>query len=245
MSDTDETKRPAKTLSLKKTETSTVKQSFSHGRTKAVVVEKKRSAAPPAPVVAAKPAPKVEAKPAPVVAPQPRAAEKPAPAPRGVVLRQLSDEEKARRATALADARVSDSEARKIAEADAKRRAQDEELLKVERLAAEKRKAEEEARKTADDMAKKRAEAEAARRLETPAATVPGEAPRRKLENDEDEGDSGKKPVKPGMSPKPPPPKKAVGDGERRRGKLTVTKALSGDDERVRSVASYRCRWRR
>jgi len=48
MSDTDETKRPAKTLSLKKTETSTVKQSFSHGRTKAVVVEKKRSAAPPA-----------------------------------------------------------------------------------------------------------------------------------------------------------------------------------------------------
>ena len=38
MTDTDETKRP-KTLSLKKTETSTVKQSFSHGRTKAVVVE--------------------------------------------------------------------------------------------------------------------------------------------------------------------------------------------------------------
>ena len=58
MSDTDETKRPAKTLSLKKTETSTVKQSFSHGRTKAVVVEKKRSAAPPAAAAPAKPAPK-------------------------------------------------------------------------------------------------------------------------------------------------------------------------------------------
>ena len=48
MTDTKETttKRPAaahKTLSLKKTETSTVKQSFSHGRTKAVVVEKKRT----------------------------------------------------------------------------------------------------------------------------------------------------------------------------------------------------------
>ena len=54
MSDTDETKRP-KTLSLKKTEMSTVKQSFSHGRTKAVVVEKKRSAAPPA-AAAPKPA---------------------------------------------------------------------------------------------------------------------------------------------------------------------------------------------
>jgi len=49
MSDTDDTSTrrsgsaPGKTLSLKKTETSTVKQSFSHGRTKAVVVEKKRT----------------------------------------------------------------------------------------------------------------------------------------------------------------------------------------------------------
>src|ERR1700692_3595931 len=34
-------------LSLKKTETSTVKQSFSHGRTKAVVVEKKRARVTP------------------------------------------------------------------------------------------------------------------------------------------------------------------------------------------------------
>src|SRR4051812_38666174 len=32
-----------KTLSLKRTETSTVRQSFSHGRSKAVVVEKKRA----------------------------------------------------------------------------------------------------------------------------------------------------------------------------------------------------------
>ncbi len=239
MSDTDETKRPAKTLSLKKTETSTVKQSFSHGRTKAVVVEKKRSAAPPA---AAAPKPVAKAAPAkPAAAPQAKAPEKPAAAaPRGVVLRQLSDEEKARRAAALADARVSDSEARKIAEADAKRRSQEEELLKVERLAAEKRKAEEEARKVADDLAKKRAEAEAARRAETPLSTVPSDAPRRKLENDEEEGDSGKKGVlgKPG-APKAPAPKK-VPEGERRRGKLTVTKALSDDDERVRSVASYR-----
>ena len=58
MSDTNDTKtsRPGaahKTLSLKKTETSTVKQSFSHGRTKAVVVEKKRTRVEPG----AKPAP--------------------------------------------------------------------------------------------------------------------------------------------------------------------------------------------
>ena len=237
MSDTDESKRPAKTLSLKKTETSTVKQSFSHGRTKAVVVEKKRTlGAPAAKPVAAKPAP-VE-KPAPAA----KAPEKPAvPAPRGVVLRQLSDEEKARRAAALADAKVSDAEARRIAEADAQRRAQEEELLKAEHAAAERRKQEEEARKAADELAKKRAEQEAARRLEQPKAgeVAAADAPRRRLANDEEEGDSGKKgiPGKPG-APKTPAPKKA--EGERRRGKLTVTRALSDDDERVRSVASYK-----
>jgi len=241
MSDTDETKRPAKTLSLKKTETSTVKQSFSHGRTKAVVVEKKRSATPPA---AAKPAAKPSEKPAekaaaPAAAP---AAAKPAQQTRGVVLRQLSDEEKARRAAALADARVSDSEARRMAEQEAERKAREEEQLKAERVAAEKRKAEEDARKAADDAAKKRAEQEAARRQEAAKAseTAPAEpAARRRLENEEEDEGSGKKggPGKPG-APKAPAPKKA--EGERRRGKLTVTKALSDDDERVRSVASYR-----
>jgi len=242
MSDTDETKRPAKTLSLKKTETSTVKQSFSHGRTKAVVVEKKRSATPPA---AAKPAAKSAEKPAEkTAAPQPQAAAaKPAaPAARGVVLRQLSDEEKARRAAALADARVSDSEARRIAEQEAERKAREEEQLKAERVAAEKRKVEEDARKIADEAAKKRAEQEAAKRLEASPKTgevAPVET-RRRLENEEEEESGGKKgvPGKPG-APKTPAPKK-VAEGERRRGKLTVTRALSDDDERVRSVASYK-----
>src|SRR5580693_3484874 len=126
MSDTDETKRPAKTLSLKKTETSTVKQSFSHGRTKAVVVEKKRvrvggpGVAPAAPEKA-KP---VEAKTA-----APAAAPTPPPSRdtrAGVVLRQLTDEEKDARSRALADARVAEDEARKRADEDAKRHATDE-----------------------------------------------------------------------------------------------------------------------
>ncbi len=242
MSDTDETKRPAKTLSLKKTETSTVKQSFSHGRTKAVVVEKKRSATPPA--AAAKPAAKTAEKPAdkaaaPAAAP---AAAKPAQQTRGVVLRQLSEEEKARRAAALADARVSDSEARRLAEQEAERKNREEEQLKAERAAAEKRKVEEDARKAADEAAKKRAEQEAARRLEVAAKateTAPAETTRRRLENEEEDEGGGKKggPGKAG-APKTPAPKKA--EGERRRGKLTVTRALSDDDERVRSVASYR-----
>src|SRR6478735_5318999 len=237
MSDTDETKRPAKTLSLKKTETSTVKQSFSHGRTKAVVVEKKRSAVPPG-KPAAPAAEKPAEKPVAAKAEAPKAA---APA-RGVVLRQLSDEEKARRAAALADARVSDSEARRQAEQDAERKAREEEQLKAEHVAAEKRKVEEEARKAADELAKKRAEQEAARRLEAAKTgeVAPTEAPRRRLENEEEEKSSAKKggPGKPGAPKAPAAPKKA--EGERRRGKLTVTRALSDDDERVRSVASYR-----
>ncbi len=238
MSDTDETKRPAKTLSLKKTETSTVKQSFSHGRTKAVVVEKKRSATPPAAKPARpaeKPAEKRAAKPVEAKAP---AADKAAPT-RGVVLRQLSDEEKARRAAALADARVSDSEARRQAEQEAERRSREEEQLRAERVAAEKRKAEEEARKAADELAKKHAEQEAARRLEPPkVGEVASEAPRRRLENEEEEEGGAKKIGGKLVPAKAPAPKKA--EGERRRGKLTVTRALSDDDERVRSVASYK-----
>src|SRR5450432_3416566 len=94
MSDTDETKRPAKTLSLKKTETSTVKQSFSHGRTKAVVVEKKRARPVPGGGLEAS----EKARPAATEVP-PAAATTPAPARElqgraGVVLRQLTDEEK-------------------------------------------------------------------------------------------------------------------------------------------------------
>ncbi len=237
MSDTDETKRPAKTLSLKKTETSTVKQSFSHGRTKAVVVEKKRSAVPPA-KPSAKPAEKPAEKPVAAAAKADAQAPKAAAPARGVVLRQLSDEEKARRAAALADARVSDSEARRIAELESERRSREEEQLKAEHAAAEKRKIEEEARKAADELAKKRAEQEAARRFEAPKTPEAAEAPRRRLENEEEEESSKKGgPGKPG-APKTPAPKKA--EGERRRGKLTVTRALSDDDERVRSVASYR-----
>ena len=237
MSDTDETKRPAKTLSLKKTETSTVKQSFSHGRTKAVVVEKKRSATPPAAAKTVKAAEKPVAEKAAAPTAAPAAAKTAAPA-RGVVLRQLSDEEKSRRAAALADARVSDSEARRIAEQDAERRAKEEEQLRTERVAAEKRKTEEEARKAADDLAKKRAEQEAARRLETPLSPVAPESPRRRLENEDEEEVSSKKIGGKLVPAKAPAPKKA--EGERRRGKLTVTRALSDDDERVRSVASYK-----
>jgi translation initiation factor IF-2 len=244
MTDTDDTstRRAAhKPLSLKKTETSTVKQSFSHGRTKAVVVEKKRARVEPGKApVAAKETQAKAAPAAPAAAPAPAGAARP-----GVVLRQLTEEEKARRGAALADARVHEEEARRIAEDEARRRAEEDGRLKKERAAAEKRKAEEEARKHAEDAARKTAEEAAQRRLEKKedpaapaAAKTPAETPRRRLVVKEEEEEAPAK--KGGVKTPVKAPAAKKGEVDRRRGKLTVTKALSGDDERMRSVASYR-----
>jgi translation initiation factor IF-2 len=240
----DTTRKPGKApLTLKKTEMSTVKQSFSHGRTKAVVVEKKRTRVEPG-----KPEPKVAA-PEPKTA-TPVAEARPAqPATRGVVLRQLTDEEKVARGKALADARVYEEEARKRAEEDAKHRAAEEARLKIERDAAAKRKAEEDARKAAEEQARRHAEEEAARREKPaaaatttaqPAPSAAAEIARRARVNLEEEEEGGaKKGAKPGAA-KVPAVKKTPGATDRRRGKLTVTRALSDDDERTRSVASFK-----
>ena len=254
MSDTnDTTKKPAgaKTLTLKKTETSTVKQSFSHGRTKAVVVEKKRTLGPTPPPAAAKTPDRAPAAPAKTTVAPPAAAAAPAAPQRepraGVVLRQLTEEEKARRGAALADARVYETEARKRAEDDAKLRGAEEEKLRIEREAAARRKAEEDARKAAEELARKHAEEEAARRenksdapaaAATPTAAAAAAAARaRRPVNEEEEEAVTKKGAK---VPAKPAAVKKVSDDNRRRGKLTVTRALSGDDERTRSVAAYR-----
>ncbi len=231
-------------LSLKKTETSTVKQSFSHGRSKAVVVEKKRARVgtageTPKVVEAPRPPQPVEAKPQQPVAkaPQRDAASRP-----GVVLRQLTEEEKVSRSRALAGARVEELEARKRAEEDAKHRAVEDARLAIERVAAEKRKAEEDARKAADEVAKRHAEEEAARRLEKKdaAPVVTGDAVhRRKPAMDEEEESNAKKGPGGKAAPKNATPARKSPE-DRRRGKLTVTRALSDDDERVRSVAAYR-----
>jgi translation initiation factor IF-2 len=250
MSPTNDTTRPgrSKTLSLKKTETSTVRQSFSHGRTKAVVVEKKRTraAAPAKGGEAAektakaktKSAAKTEAEKKPEATTETPAARDAARA--GVVLRQLTDEEKEARSRALADARVAEKEARKQAEDDRRRRTEEESRLTAERAAAAKRKAEEDARRAAEDEARKHAEEELHRREKTEEPGAPASAEtarsRRPEVEEEDEGKGKKAAGK--ASPKTPAARK--GPADRRRGKLTVTRALSGDDERMRSVASYR-----
>src|ERR1700733_6976688 len=165
---------PTKTLTLKpRVEQGTVRQSFSHGRTKQVVVEKRgkrrlggdgpaTEAAPHAPEpVVAKPAPP------PVKAPLSRPPPPPA-APRsnsGVVLRTLTEDERSARASALADAKMRDIEERRLAEEEDKRRNSKEGIEQAEREAAEARRKAEEERHRADEEAKRKAEVEAKKRF--------------------------------------------------------------------------------
>src|SRR6478735_849786 len=156
---------PSKTLSLKpRVETGTVRQSFSHGRSKQVVVEKRgkrRIDGSPEPQVAE------VAKPAPAAAPKPAPA-RPAPprnAGSGVVLRTLTEDERSARASALADAKVREVEERRHAEEEAQRRAVRESAERADREAAEARRKAEEERHRHEEEAKRKAETEAKKRF--------------------------------------------------------------------------------
>ncbi len=226
-----------KPLSLKR-DTDTVRQSFSGGRTKAVVVEKKRrrvigpGADGGAPAV--EEAPKPEApRPRPTARRPDVEAEAPPKAARsrggGMVLRTLTEEEQDARKHALAEARVREAEERKQAEVEARRQAQEDERLALERAEAERRQSEEEARKQSEDEARRRSEEAARRRLGEAETTAPArtEAPDARLRQRRVE--------------LPKPTRTKASPGERRRGRLTVTNALeASESERERSLASVR-----
>ncbi len=274
-----------KTLTLKRpVEQGLVRQNFSHGRTKTVVVEKVKSrvAAPlgvkaPAPAVTAAPAAPAPAAP---IAPAGPTKKAPPVAPRstsGVVLRTLTDEERDARAKALEGARAREEEERRIAEAAAKAREEREARERIEREAAEARKKEEDLRRLGEADAKRRSEIEAKRRLAggEPAPPPPstgvtrrppvGEAPTpiqpqaaeaqprlvgkpatpalAALEDEE-----AKRVIRrPGMPTKIvlPPARPAKGAEQKSRGRLTVSNASVEEEERVRSVASFRRRVQR
>ncbi len=161
--------RPGGRLELKKTvDSGVVRQSFSHGRSKAVAVEVKR---------------KRNLKPAGVVRPSGgvaggvplRPAEAPASARpatdagrgqtrRPVVLKPLTEEEKTARVRALVDSKKVEEEARQRAEENSRRLADEQARRHAEEDAALKRQAEEEARKKGEEEARRKAE-EAASRL--------------------------------------------------------------------------------
>jgi translation initiation factor IF-2 len=223
-------------LGLKRTvETGKVKQSFSHGRSNTVVVEVKKrrilgrpGEAPPA--EAPKPEPVAEA---PKAAPKPAA---PAPQPKRtspvdditarkeMQTRLLREAEEARLAS-LEEARRRDDRKRTEQTEEEKRRAEDN--RKAEEAAAE------EARKQSEEGAARAAE---------PAAQPEAAAPQ-VVEDEEDRGarrpSGGHAPAP--RRPEPARPSRGRGDDRRHHGKLTVTRALSGeDDSRARSLAALR-----
>ncbi|HVX91682.1 MAG TPA: translation initiation factor IF-2 [Xanthobacteraceae bacterium] len=247
---------PTKTLTLKRgVEQGVVRQSFSHGRTKAVVVEKvKRRVGGPGEGKVAEPAPAAEpAKPTArrpagkAAAPaQPAAPAGAAAKPSGVVLRTLTEEERSARAHALADAKVREAEERRIAEEEARRRQDRESREQTEREAAEARKREEEERRRHEEETKRKAEQEAKKRFGEEEAKAKGPVAARAVVNEPEEEEAPRAPRRGAGPARPvPAPKPTRGGAEKRRGRLTVVTALTADEERERSVASFRRRVQR
>ena len=262
---------PKPTLHLKRpVEQGTVRQSFSHGRSKAVVVEKvKRRVLGPgetAPPAAATPA-AAPAKPTLTVAsgrPAPTAPAKPtAPPPpkTGVVLPTLTAEQREARARALLDARAREEEDRRRQEAEASARREREARERAEREAAEARKREEELRRAQEANFKRQSEEEARRRLAggepAPSPSVPrkvqtaGVAPVSSIPartGGEEEPRVARRGALTPMVPQKvlvPTPRPTRGGEQRNRGRLTVANATAIEEERTRSVASFRRRTQR
>ncbi len=228
-----------------RTETGVVRQSFSHGRSKQVVVEKvKRRSVGGAPEGKAEPAP-VEAPKKPATAKAAAPAPAPAaeaPKPSGVVLRTLTEEERSARAHALADSRLREAEERKIAEEEARRRKSRESVDKTEREAADARKREEDDRRKHDEEAKRKADDLAKKRFGEEEAKRAGPGARLALEADEEEAPRARRGAgRPAAAPRPAP-RAGV---EKQRGRLTLVTALRADEVRERSVASFRRRTQR
>ncbi|MCO4841588.1 MAG: translation initiation factor IF-2 [Yoonia sp.] len=215
-----------KTLGLGGSRPSNVKQSFSHGRTKNVVVETKRKR-----VVVPKPG---AAKPA-TGGPAMPVGGDPSKRPAGI-----SDVELARRmkALAMAKARETEEAAKREAEDAARAAEREQRRAELEAKEAEDRAREESLKAKADEEERKRAEAVKAKAVaDAPVAAPPGEtsvsrpsaAPRNA---DREKANRGKDDTK---------AKPRGGDDNRRSGKLTLNAATAGrEGGRQRSMAAMK-----
>lgn len=238
--------RPGK-LELNKTvDAGQVRQSFSHGRTKAVAVEVRRKRtfkqADDGAMTEIRDQPKIEE-----VAPVVEAPVEPAPVKKSTApARTLTEQERAARTRALEGARQTETE---IAENRAEREAMEARRREEEarqRAVEEQRRKEEEERRRTEEEERHRLDEEAARRAAEQAARL--ETP------DPSDGDTAKPKAKAKTEVRAPvtedeanqddkadarKPAARRGDSRRRGGKLTISQALN-DDERQRSLASVR-----
>ncbi len=222
MSDTD----GKKTLGLRGgSRPGNVKQSFSHGRTKNVVVETKRKR---------------------VVVPKPGGSKPGGSAPAGDPSRRpagISDAEMQRRLKAVqaAKARESEESARREAEEKARQEERDRRRAEAEAKEREEKEREERARAKAEEEERKRQEVEEAKRAAEAAAKAPPEPAR-----EAPRGGVANKPA-PSQTPRRndrDQDKSSRGKGRdegRRSGKLTLNQALAGGDGgRQRSMAAMK-----
>ena len=231
MSETNETEEKTAregrkmTLNVRRTvESGHVRQSFSHGRSKSVLVEKKKrrsvGSGTAQPLEEPKPSPRVAEAPA---TPKPRPEE--AQARRvGVVLPQLSEDEKDARTRALADARQRDAVDREKAKESADLQVVTEEQRTKEREEAEERQRKEDARHEAEAKARKVGEETARKHLLKEEPEEPARTPDARHKKS------------------PTAPRR--GDERRVRGRLTITNALD-EEQRQRSLASLKRRQER
>ena len=249
--------RPAGRPELGRTvDAGSVRQSFSHGRSKVVQVEVRKKRGPVTP--AAPPPGQPGARP-----PAGGGVRSPAGGGRALTASELAtrqrvleeqkveaarreverrEQEKINILSAAEEARRKEEETRRAAE-DAVRRA---------REAAEQVKAEEAARAAAEAAASAAPSAKAAeetrRAVRPPAAPATPGAPSETLRlrpqraGEDDEAPRRRTgPVIPGRKPPAPPPKKVLGDGTNRRPtRIDVQAAIEGDDDKSRSLASVR-----
>ncbi|MGB7206415.1 MAG: translation initiation factor IF-2 [Anderseniella sp.] len=260
--------RPAgRTLGLRSGNQGRVRQNFSHGRSKTVVVETKRkriiggpgvksaqpepatpvdgkpAAAAPAPVIAVK-APVAAPVPAEKVAPEPVKASRPVETPRDqkpVAPKTVGAPKVLRTLTA------EEAEARERALVEARqrdiedrKRAEVEARERVDREAREAAEAVEQKAEDARRNAKRAAEAEAKKAAEELKAS------QSVVDDDEGARSKARRPAGGGAgADKPAPAPKPRDDADRRRGKLTISNALNDDGERARSLAAFRRRQER
>ncbi len=192
----------------------------------------------------------------------------------GVILRTLTDEEREARSRALSGAHEREIEERKRAELETKAREEREAREREERAAAEARKREEEARRLLEAESKRRSEQEAKRRLAggepapaptnvaprkapslaaAPAAATPAPAKAQPAAGLAAiarpavvEDDDAKRVIRrPGAPAKVIVARPVKGAEQKSRGRLTVASATGDEEERTRSIASFRRRTQR
>ena len=250
--------RPAGPLGLGRTvDAGSVRQSFSHGRSKVVQVEVRKKRGPIAPT----PPPPGQAGARPSTGGGVRG---PAGSGRALTASELAtrqrvlEEQKVEAAKREIERReqekiniLSAAEEARRKEDDARRAAEEE--VRRTREAAEQAKADEAARAAAEAAASAAPSAKAAeetRRPVRPPATTATPAspsaplrlrPQRAGEDDEAPRRRSTGPIIPGRKPPAPPPKKVLGDGTNRRPvRIDVQAAIEGDDDKSRSLASVR-----